>query len=142
MHVIIQTKIIQVDHKNTTLTSYPFFYKSSLNKIIRYFFKSFYFTKVALYYPFSWNQLVMRHNYWLLHFSTNWWYLLDIFYFPTTFSFACWTQFINFYFQLVKNLEHVYNLSINWYQFSICWKCQSYLLFHYITCRFQELELN
>ena len=68
----------------------------------------------TLHYPFNWNLLIVRHSKLkivgyrtVLHFLTNWWYLLDIFCFPTLFFLPCRIRFIHFYFQLVEKFEPI-----------------------------------
>ena len=66
----------------------------------------------------------------LLHFSTNWWYLLEISSFQRTFFLQCPVLCINFYFQLdqtfqlfeinfqfVENVKRALNYPFNWIRF-------------------------
>ena len=65
----------------------------------------------------------------LLHFSTNWWYLLDI-----LFSYHFFPSLLNT-FSISWKVWTCLNFSINWSQFSICWKFLVITLYNLMISR-------
>ena len=88
-------------------------FKGSLEEVmVMYNTWRVYLFKPALHHPFKWNQSIsfitqLIETSRLLHFSTNWCYLLDVFYFFTTLFLLSWKRFIHFGFQLVEKIEHI-----------------------------------
>ena len=120
---------------STDMHGYSRFYYSNKFWFSRYFVKAGITLSIQLKPISCTAQLIEAFR--LLHVSTNWWYSLDIFCFPSTFFFTLRMRFNHFYF---RKVWRCLNFSIDWNPFSICWKSQIFLL-HCTTCWFHPAKI-